>query len=78
MAARGNRRLAAEGASAKPDTIVGGTKYAIIRLQPGWSQIATPFAFTTLIFRVLQNLWEDWCAYRTGGDFRIRTSVFGD
>lgn len=43
-----------------------------------WFYIATPFAFALLIFRVLQNCYEDWQAYRVRAPFRIRTSVFGD
>lgn len=43
-----------------------------------WFYIATPFAFTLLIFRVLQNVYEDVKTYRSGGELKVHTSVFGD
>ncbi len=43
-----------------------------------WFYIATPLAFSLLIFRVLQNMREDWIDFSSGCPFRIRTSVFGD
>lgn len=43
-----------------------------------WFYIATPFAFALLIFRVLQNIYEDVKTYRSGGDLKVHTSVFGD
>ncbi|MEE8576129.1 MAG: T9SS type A sorting domain-containing protein, partial [candidate division Zixibacteria bacterium] len=35
-----------DGLSAVPDTIVGGQRYKIILLEPGWNQMSNPFAFT--------------------------------
>lgn len=43
-----------------------------------WFYVATPFAFSLLILRVLQNVREDWLKYRAGEPFQIQTSVFGD
>jgi hypothetical protein len=43
--ARGGVAVGASGLSALPDTTVAGIDYAILRLAPGWNQIATPFAF---------------------------------
>ncbi|MBI5866955.1 MAG: T9SS type A sorting domain-containing protein [candidate division Zixibacteria bacterium] len=45
LIARGGRRLGASGLSALPDTIVSATRYGVLSLEPGWNQIATPFAF---------------------------------
>lgn len=42
---RGGAAVDAAGLSAFQDTSVGSTKYAKIVLQPGWNQIANPFAF---------------------------------
>jgi hypothetical protein len=42
---RGGRQVDASGLSAFEDTTVGGTRYAKLVLQPGWNQIANPFAF---------------------------------
>lgn len=44
--ARGDKQVRASGTSAFQDTTVGPGKYAKIVLQPGWNQIANPFAFT--------------------------------
>ncbi|MGI9384025.1 MAG: TRAP transporter small permease [Methyloligellaceae bacterium] len=43
-----------------------------------WFYIATPLAFSLLIIRCLQNVHEDWQAYRKRDPFKIQTSVFGD
>ena len=43
-----------------------------------WFYVATPFAFSVLIIRCLQNLYEDWACYRKGDPFKIQSSVFGD
>lgn len=43
-----------------------------------WFYTATPFAFTLLIIRVLQNAWSDWNCFRKGEPFRIQTNIFGD
>ena len=62
--------------------ILSRDNYAIVQgtddVLQWWFYIATPFAFLVLIYRVLQNMREDWLAYRAGSDFKIRTSVFGD
>ncbi len=43
-----------------------------------WFYLATPFAWTVLIFRVLQNLAEDFGNYRRGEPLQIKTNIFGD
>lgn len=43
-----------------------------------WFYIATPFAWTVLIFRVLQNFVEDLGNYRRGDPMQIKTNIFGD
>ena len=43
-----------------------------------WFYTATPFAFSLLILRVLQNAWSDWKSFQKGEPFRIQTSIFGD
>ncbi len=43
--ARGGKVVDASGLSAIPDLTVGETRYGTLTLQPGWNQIATPFAF---------------------------------
>lgn len=45
LIARGGKTVDAAGLSAFQDTSVGSTKYAKVVLQPGWNQIANPFAF---------------------------------
>lgn len=43
-----------------------------------WFYIATPFAFSLLIVRVLQNAWSDWRTFRAKEPFRIQTNIFGE
>ena len=43
-----------------------------------WFYMATPFAFSVLIVRVLQNFARDLKAFRSGEEFRLKTSIFGD
>ncbi len=43
-----------------------------------WFYTATPVAWTLLVYRALQNAWEDWCRFRAGEPFRIRVSMFGE
>lgn len=45
LIARGGKSVDASGVSARPDTVFGDTRYATLTLEPGWNQIATPFAF---------------------------------
>lgn len=45
LIARGGKTVDAAGLSAFQDTSIGSTRYAKIVLQPGWNQIANPFAF---------------------------------
>ena len=43
-----------------------------------WFYLATPLAFSLLIVRVLQNVYEDVAKYRRGEEFEIQTSILGD
>lgn len=43
-----------------------------------WFYLATPVAFSLLVFRVLQNMFEDWTKFRSGADMNIQTSVYGE
>lgn len=43
-----------------------------------WFYTATPIAFSLLIFRVLQNVWQDVGDYRRGEPLEIKTNIFGD
>ncbi|MGI9333606.1 MAG: TRAP transporter small permease [Gammaproteobacteria bacterium] len=43
-----------------------------------WFYVATPFAWTVLIVRVLQNFHQDLMAFRSGAPFALKTSIFGD
>ena len=43
-----------------------------------WFYMATPVAWSLLVFRVLQNLWADWLTFRSGQPFKLQTSILGD
>lgn len=43
-----------------------------------WFYLATPFAWSLLIVRVLQNLWEDIGKLRSGEPFTITNSMLGE
>lgn len=43
---RGGKSIGADGTSSLPDTLVGSSSYGKLVLQPGWNQIASPFAFS--------------------------------
>jgi TRAP-type C4-dicarboxylate transport system permease small subunit len=43
-----------------------------------WFYMATPFAFSLLIVRVLQNLWRDLGDFRAGRPFHLHANIFGD
>lgn len=43
-----------------------------------WFYMATPVAWSVLIVRALQNLWEDVAAWREGRPLAVRTSILGD
>jgi TRAP-type C4-dicarboxylate transport system permease small subunit len=43
-----------------------------------WFYMATPFAWSLLIVRVLQNFWRDLGDFRTGRPFNLNTNIFGD
>ncbi|MEL6372491.1 MAG: TRAP transporter small permease [Pseudomonadota bacterium] len=43
-----------------------------------WFYIATPLAFCLLIFRVLQNVYADVKAYRSGAPLAVQVGIFGD
>jgi TRAP-type C4-dicarboxylate transport system permease small subunit len=43
-----------------------------------WFYLATPLAWSLLIFRSFQNLWEDWGTFKAGTPFQIQTSILGD
>lgn len=43
-----------------------------------WFYLATPVAFSLLVFRVLQNMVQDWKRFKSGADLQIQTSVYGD
>lgn len=43
-----------------------------------WFYLATPVAWGLLVIRALQNLYADWCCYRSGEPFTIQTSILGD
>lgn len=42
-----------------------------------WFYLATPFAWALLIFRVLQNLWDDIGRYRRGDAFIVDIQAIG-
>lgn len=43
-----------------------------------WFYLATPVAFTLLVFRVLQNVQTDLSAYRKGEPLQVKSNIFGD
>ncbi|MDH3968804.1 MAG: TRAP transporter small permease [Rhodospirillales bacterium] len=43
-----------------------------------WFYLATPVAWTLLMVRALQNLWEDWRTFRAGRPFKLQVSILGD
>ena len=43
-----------------------------------WFYTATPIAFALLIFRVLQNVWQDVSDFRERVPLQIKTNIFGD
>lgn len=43
-----------------------------------WFYLATPLAFAVLIVRVLQNFFHDLRVFRSGEEFHLKTSIFGD
>ena len=43
-----------------------------------WFYLATPVAFSLIIFRVVQNLVEDVGKYKRGEPFKIQADVSGD
>ncbi len=43
-----------------------------------WFYVATPFAFTVLIVRVLQNAREDIAAFRRGAPLKLTASMLSD
>ena len=43
-----------------------------------WFYLATPLAWSLLIIRVLQNLWEDLHKYRTGEPFIFSNNMLSD
>ena len=53
--------------------IVQGTDH----MMQWWFYLATPLAWTLLIFRAMQNLFEDWQTFRRGDPFQHQLS-FGE
>ena len=43
-----------------------------------WFYVATPAAFTLLIFRVLQNLVADIAAFRAAKPFKLQVNILGE
>jgi TRAP-type C4-dicarboxylate transport system permease small subunit len=43
-----------------------------------WFYLATPLGWSLLMFRALQNLWEDWHTFRAGKPFQIQVSILGE
>ena len=43
-----------------------------------WFYLATPLAWTLLVFRALQNLWQDLQTYRRGEPFTLQVSMLGE
>lgn len=43
-----------------------------------WFYLATPLAFTLLVFRVLQNVQTDLSAYRKGEPLQVKSNIFGE
>lgn len=40
-----------------------------------WFYLATPLAWSLIIVRALQNLYQDWCRYRSGEPFQLQASM---
>ena len=55
-------------------SIVSGTDHVM----QWWFYLATPLAWSLLVWRVLQNLREDIQKFRTGAAFTHSTSMLGD
>ncbi|MEQ9608832.1 MAG: TRAP transporter small permease [Kiloniellaceae bacterium] len=43
-----------------------------------WFYLATPLAWSLLVFRVMQNLWSDYADFRAGRPFNLHANIFGD
>jgi TRAP-type C4-dicarboxylate transport system permease small subunit len=43
-----------------------------------WFYMATPFAWSLLAIRVLQNFYADLSVFRSGAPFNLYTNIFGD
>ncbi len=43
-----------------------------------WFYLATPLAFSLLIFRVLQNVAHDLSAFRKGEPLQVKSNIFGE
>jgi len=43
-----------------------------------WFYLATPFAWSVLVIRVLQNFYSDLCVFRSGAPFKLNANIFGD
>ena len=43
-----------------------------------WFYSITPIAWTLIIVRTLQNLWDDWKTYRRREPFKLVHSILGD
>ena len=43
-----------------------------------WFYLATPLAWSLLVYRALQNFWEDWTTFRRGEPFKLQTSMLGE
>lgn len=43
-----------------------------------WFYLVTPVAWSLLIIRVLQNLWDDWLRYQRGESFLLQRSILDD
>lgn len=43
-----------------------------------WFYLATPLAFSLLIFRVLQNVMSDVSSFKKGDPLQVKTNIFGE
>jgi len=43
-----------------------------------WFYLATPVGWALLIFRALQNFWEDLRTFRAGEPFKLQVSMLGE
>ncbi|GAB4228191.1 MAG: hypothetical protein Kow0032_08210 [Methyloligellaceae bacterium] len=43
-----------------------------------WFYLATPLAFSLLIYRVVQNVLTDVAAFRKGEPLQVKANIFGD